>query len=86
MANRITKTIEQTDLIYGILTNEGGVAQDGGIISVIGHVEGKKALEVLKKKVGADAILIDYSHRVTKYSMNVETFIDNAENAEIVEE
>ena len=82
MANKITRTIEQTDLIYGFLTNDGGVEQSG-VISINGNVEGEKAWKVLKKQVGVDAILIDCSHRATKYSMDVETFITNAE---IVEE
>ena len=82
MADKITRTIEQTDLIYGFLTNEGGVEQSG-VISVNGYVEDEKAWKVLKKKVGVTAILIECVHRVTKYSMDVETFISNAE---IVEE
>lgn len=81
MANKITRTIEETDLIYGFLTNEGSVEQYG-VISVRGYVEGEKAWKVLKKKVGVDAILIDCEHRTTKYSMYVETFISNAEIVE----
>ena len=77
MANKITRKIEQTDLIYGFLTNEGRVEQSVSI-SVIGHVEGEKAWKVLKKKVGVDAILIECVHRVTKYSMDIDTFINNA--------
>lgn len=81
MANKITRTIEQTDLIYGFITNEGRVEQTS-VISVGGYVEGEKAWKVLKKKVGVDAILIDCVHRVNKYSMDVETFISNAEIVE----
>lgn len=81
MANKITRTIEHTDLIYGFLTNEGGVEQSGHI-SVNGFVEDEKAWKVLKKKVGVDAILIDCVHRANKYSMDVETFISNAEIVE----
>ena len=78
MANKITITIEGTDLVYGYLTNEGGVEQSG-VIGVSGYVEGEKAWKVLKKKVGVDAILIDCGYRTTKYSMDVETFIANAD-------
>ena len=81
MANKITRTIEQTDLVYGFLTNEGGVEQSG-VISVNGCVEDEKAWKVLKKKVGVDAILIDCVHRTNKYSMDVETFISYAEIVE----
>lgn len=81
MANKITRTIEQTDLIYGFLTNDGGVEQSG-VISINGNVEGENAWKVLKNKIGINAILIDCNHRITKYSMDVETFIANADAVE----
>ena len=74
MRKKITRTIEQTDLVYGFLTNEGGVEQSG-VICVNDWVEGEKAWKVLKKKVGSDAILIDCVHRTNKYSMDIDTFI-----------
>lgn len=78
MRDKIIRSIEQTDLFYGFLTNDGGVEQSG-VICVNDWVEGEKAWKVLKKKVGVDAILIDCAHRTNKYSMDVETFISNAE-------
>lgn len=75
MANKITRTIKSTTIYYKIYGEEG---KDLGVINIPGILSDDAMWKAVKKLAGPKAVVWDYSYNEGKYSMDIDTFINNA--------
>lgn len=75
MANKITRTIKHTTIYYKIYGDEG---KDLGVITLPGTLSDDAMWKAVKKLGGPKAVVWDYSYNEGKYSMDIDTFVNNA--------
>lgn len=75
MANKITRTIKTTTILYGIYGDNESEPQPVTLPGILDDVDMWKAV---KKVGGPKAVVWDYHYNEGKYSMAIDTFINNA--------
>ena len=76
MANKITRTIKTTTILYVIY---GGAGESEPLaITCSGILSDEKMWKAVKKVGGPKAVVWDYHYNEGKYSMDIDTFINNA--------
>lgn len=73
MANKITRTIKTTTIIYVIYGES-----DPQSITLPGILSEDVMWKAVKKAGGPKAVVWDYHYNEGKYSMHIDTFINNA--------
>lgn len=75
MANKITRTIKTTTIFYGIY---GEIESEPQCITISGILSEDVMWKAVKKVGGPKAVVWDYHYNEGKYSMDIDTFINNA--------
>lgn len=75
MANKITRTIKTTTIFYGIY---GEIESEPQGIILPGTLSEDAMWKAVKKVGGPKAVVWDYHYNEGKYSMDIETFVNNA--------
>ena len=75
MANKITRTIKTTTILYVI---HGGGESEPLPITLSGSLSYEEMCKAVKKAGGPKAVVWDYHYNVGKYSMDIDTFVNNA--------
>ena len=75
MANKITRTIKTTTILYVIYGENEGDPQS---ITLPGILADDTMWKAVKKDGGPKAVVWDYHYNEGKYSMDIDTFINNA--------
>lgn len=74
MANKITRTIKTTTVHYKIYGEESDVQT----ITLPGIASEDTMWKAAKKAGGPKAVVMDFYYNEGKYSMDIDTFINNA--------
>lgn len=75
MANKITRTIKTTTILYVIY---GDCESEAQPITLPGILSDDEMWEAVKKVGGPKAVVWDHHYNEGKYSMDIDTFINNA--------
>lgn len=75
MANKITRTIKTTTILYVIYGENDSEPQS---ITLPGVLSDDAMWKAVKKAAGTKAVVWDYHYNEGKYSMDIDTFINNA--------
>lgn len=75
MANKITRTIKTTTILYVIY---GEKESEPHAITLPGTLSDDSMWKAVKKAGGPKAVVWDYHYNGGKYSMDIDTFINNA--------
>ena len=75
MANKITRMIRHTTIYYKTYGEED---KDIGIIKIPGTLSDGAMWKAVKKLAGPKGVVWDYSYDEGKYSMDIDTFVNNA--------
>lgn len=75
MANKITHTIKTTTIIYGIY---GQIESEPQYITLPGILSEDDMWKAVKKAAGTKAVVWDHHYNEGKYSMDIDTFVNNA--------
>lgn len=75
MANKITRTIKTTTIFYGIYGDNESEPQ---LITLPGILSDDDMWKAVKKAGGTKAVVWTYHYNEGKYSMDIDTFVNNA--------
>lgn len=75
MSNKITRTIKYTTIYYNIYGDE---SVDIESIRLPGILSNDDMWKAVKKVAGLKAVVWDYRYNEGKYSMDIDTFVNNA--------
>lgn len=75
MANKITRTIKTTTILYSIY---GESESEPQYITLPGTLSEDAMWKAVKKVGGTKTVVLDYHYNEGKYSMDIDTFINNA--------
>lgn len=75
MANKITRTVKTTTIFYRIY---GDNESETPSITLPGILSDDAMWKAVKKVAGTKAVVLDYRYNEDKYSMDIDTFINNA--------
>lgn len=75
MADKITRKIKSTTIFYGIY---GEVESEPQSITLFGALSDEGMWKAVKKVGGPKAVVWDYHYNEGKYSMDIDTFVNNA--------
>lgn len=75
MVNKITRIIKTTTIFYGIY---GEIESEPQSITLFGTLSDEGMWKAVKKVGGPKAVVWDYHYNEGKYSMDIDTFVNNA--------
>lgn len=81
MTNKVHVKIYFTNVKYLFISDKDkGNAGEYGTKRLYGRLSKKRAKNVIEKEIKKSILIVDYTITCKIYSMNVEEFIENAEN------